>query len=147
MSLGSSFDNDERMLTGQSQIAEINMTPFVDVVLVLLIIFMITAPFAISGVDVRLPDSRAKSVRMTDDPVVVSINEKGLFYLGKIEVKENELSEKLKGAVGSQKDTTVYIRADRRVTYDKVMRAMSEIHSAGVFRIGMLGEAAGPPAK
>lgn len=136
-------DSDSSSGFGQTRIAEINMTPFVDVVLVLLIIFMITAPFAISGVDVRLPDSRVKSIAMNDDPVVISVSAAGTFFLGKHEVPLNELAEKVKGVVGSAKDTTVYIRADRSVMYEKVMAAMGEIHRAGVFRIGMLGESRG----
>jgi TolR protein len=122
-------------------ISEINITPFVDVILVLLIIFMVTAPFAVSGVNVQLPQSKAKPLKLTGDPLVLSISSSGDFYLSKIEVDQEDLVEKIRAAIGSNKEASIYIRADKAVPYGKVMLAMGAAQSAGVAKIGMMGEA------
>lgn len=125
---------------GQGMITDINITPFVDVILVLLIIFMVTAPFAVSGVNVQLPTNKAKPLSLAGDPVVLSVNEKGLFYLGKTEVPTQELVAKLKAIRGDDRESSIYIRADKRVSYAKVMEAMTAAQAAGILKIGMMGE-------
>jgi len=132
---GSGFFGRQKMFT------DINVTPFVDVVLVLLIIFMVTAPFAVSGVNVQLPQSQAKPLKLSGDPLVLSVNAAGEFYLSKLKVPEEELVDKIKAAIGSQKDAAIFIRADKAVAYAKVMEAMGAAQSAGVAKIGMMGEA------
>jgi len=128
-------------------LADINITPFVDVMLVLLIIFMVTAPFAVSGVDIQLPKSRSKTLSLGQDPVVVSVSERGEFFLGKKAIKKEELVGKIQTAIAGQDQPTVFIRADRDVVYAKVMEAMSAAQTAGAKRIGMMGEGSGQGAK
>lgn len=126
----------------QGMLADINITPFVDVVLVLLIILMVAAPFAVSGVDVRLPSSKAKPLSLGGDPLILSITSDGKFVLGKSRIPSRELADKLKVARGAEKEASIYIRADRAVPYGKVMEAMAAAQQAGIHRIGMLGESA-----
>ena len=121
-------------------LAEINMTPFVDVCLVLLIIFMVTAPFAVSGINVRVPQTQAKALSMSNESLILSVTKKGEFYLGKNKVLENELVPKIKAAAGGADKTPIFIRADKEVPYEKVMVAMAAAQNAGVERIGMIGE-------
>jgi biopolymer transport protein ExbD len=141
--MGVSFDRDNSagFFGKQGMLTEINITPLVDVMMVLLIILMVAAPFAVSGVDVRLPSSKAKTMALTGDPVVLSVTPSGQYFLGKSSVSSKDLVEKLKAAKGSEKDPGFYIRADRAVPYGKVMEAMAAAQRAGFSRIGMLGEA------
>jgi biopolymer transport protein TolR len=134
-SSGSGFFGKSGMIT------EINITPFVDVILVLLIIFMVTAPFAVSGVNVQLPQSKAKPLKLSGDPLVLSISSSGDFFLSKVEIDQDELVEKIKAAIGGGKESSIYIRADKAVPYGKVMLAMGAAQAAGVSKIGMMGEA------
>lgn len=122
-------------------ISEINMTPFVDVCLVLLIIFMVTAPFAISGVNVQLPKStQTKPLSISNDSLVLSISKQGDFYLGKVYVKNTDLVSKIKNSIKNQTIPAIFIRADADVPYNKVMLAMTAAQKAGIEKIGMVGE-------
>ncbi|APJ02413.1 ExbD/TolR family protein [Silvanigrella aquatica] len=122
-------------------ISEINMTPFVDVCLVLLIIFMVTAPFAISGVNVQLPKTtQTKPLSLSGESLVLSINKKGDFYLGKTQVRETNLVAEIKKSIKQTEVPALFIRADDGVPYGKVMIAMTAAQRAGVERIGMVGE-------
>ena len=138
--LGDSDGGSSGFFGKQSMISEINITPFVDVILVLLIIFMVSAPFAVSGVNVKLPQSVAKPLKLSGDPLVLSVNANGDFFLAKVEVDQDELVDKIKAAIGSRKDASIYIRADKAVPYAKVMQAMGAAQAAGVSQIGMMGE-------
>lgn len=141
MSLGGDGDSGGSGFFGrQGMITEINITPFVDVILVLLIIFMVTAPFAVSGVNVQLPRNQAKPLALSGDPLVVSVSEAGEFYLGKNRVLGSELTAKIKAAVQGEKEASLYIRADKKVPYGRVMEAMAAAQIAGVRKIGMMGE-------
>ncbi len=142
MSVSFDRENTGGAFGKQGMLAEINITPLVDVMMVLLIILMVAAPFAVSGVDVRLPSSKAKTMAITGDPIVLSVTPSGQFFLGKSQVASKDLVEKLKAAKGSEKDPGFYIRADRAVPYGRVMEAMAAAQRAGMLRIGMLGEAA-----
>ena len=138
------IDNDNDFSGGRRKanfISEINMTPFVDVCLVLLIIFMVTAPFAISGVNVQLPKtSQAKPLSLSGESLVLSINKKGEFYLGKVYVKDSNLVSQIKNSIKDQDRPAIFIRADDGVPYGKVMAAMTAAQKAGVERIGMVGD-------
>lgn len=123
-----------------SALVEINMTPFVDVCLVLLIIFMVTAPFVISGVNVKLPETKAQKISMSDDPLVLTVTQQGAFFINKKEIPEKNLTAVLKETQGNQKKSIIFIRADKRVPYGKVMVAMSSAQLAGIQKIGMIGE-------
>jgi biopolymer transport protein TolR len=140
-------EGGESQFARTSMLAGINITPFVDVMLVLLIIFMVTAPFAVSGVDIQLPRSKAKTLSLGNDPVVVSVSTQGEFFLGKKAVRRDELVGKIQTAIAGQELPTVFIRADRDVVYAKVMEAMAAAQSAGAKKIGMMGEASGGDAK
>jgi TolR protein len=138
------IDNENGFNDGRRKtnfISEINMTPFVDVCLVLLIIFMVTAPFAISGVNVQLPKtSQSKPLSLSGESLVLSINKKGEYYLGKVYIKDINLIKQIKNSIKEQDNTAIFIRADDGVPYGKVMAAMTAAQKAGVKRIGMVGE-------
>jgi biopolymer transport protein TolR len=134
----SEFDENHK---GRPRVlAEINMTPFVDVCLVLLIIFMVTAPFAISGVNVQVPKTHSKPLSMSSQSLILSISKDGEFYLGKNKIEQNNLVSAIKNAMGEQNKVPLFIRADKEVQYDKIMIAMAAAQNAGVDRIGMIGE-------
>lgn len=147
MNLGDGGNEGGGFFGRQGMMTEINITPFVDVILVLLIIFMVTAPFAVSGVNVQLPQSQAKPLKLSGDPLVLSVTPQGLFYLQKMEVPEAELVPKIKAAIGNDTAASIYIRADKSVPYGKVMEAMGAAQAAGVSKIGMMGESRSPDKK
>lgn len=142
MGMGLGENNSDGFFGKQGAISEINITPLVDVMMVLLIILMVAAPFAVSGVSVQLPSSKAKPIALGANPIVLSINTSGQFYLGKSLVGAKDLVDKLRAARGSEKDVGIYIRADKFVPYGRVMEAMAAAQRAGIHRIGMLGESA-----
>ncbi|WP_028584265.1 protein TolR [Desulfogranum mediterraneum] len=119
-------------------VAEINVTPLVDVMLVLLIIFMVTAPMMTQGLEVDLPTTTAKALRQHEEPVVVSIHEDGEIYLGKIKVSAGLLRQQLAGLSAEQKEEPVYLRADKKVPYGFVVATMADIKSAGFQKLGMI---------
>ena len=125
----------------RAPMAEINVTPLVDVMLVLLIIFMVTAPLMTAGVPVDLPDSRAKPLDQQQQPVEISIERDGTLHVDKDEVSEDMLPDVLsqvaqKGENG--KPPQVFLRADRGLDYGKVMRVMGELNRAGLNRVALL---------
>lgn len=123
--------------------AQINVTPFVDVMLVLLVIFMITAPMMQQGMQVNLPKTEAKAMTVKDEPTIVTIDRSGRAFLGKEEIPQGQLKAKLSSLFASKNKKEVFLKADRDVPYGDVIRAMSEIKGAGVERLGMLTEPAG----
>jgi len=123
-------------------VAEINMTPFVDVVLVLLIIFMITSPLALSGVNILLPKEHSKPVHFKTEPAVLSVTETGDYFLDKVPVKPEDLSDKLKLLQGSQTDFWLYVRGDKRVPYGSVMFALALAQRVGIKNLSLLSEPA-----
>ncbi|SDA35123.1 biopolymer transport protein TolR [Sphingomonas sp. NFR15] len=125
----------------RAPMAEINVTPLVDVMLVLLIIFMVTAPLMTAGVPVDLPDSRAKPLDQEQQPVEISIERDGTLHVGKDEVSEDMLPDVLsqiakKGENG--KPPQIFLRADKGLDYGKVMRVMGELNRAGLNRVALL---------
>jgi biopolymer transport protein TolR len=123
--------------------SQINVTPFVDVMLVLLVIFMITAPMMQQGMQVNLPKTEAKAMTVKDDPIIVTIDRSGRAFLDKGEVPQGQLKAKLAALFASKSKKEVFLKADRDVPYGDVIRAMAEIKGAGVERLGMLTEPAG----
>ncbi len=121
-------------------LVDINMTPFVDVCLVLLIIFMVTAPFAVTGVDVKLPKSQAKSLSLNQESIILSVTKNGSFFLGKKEYTSKNLVEALQELSKNKQESTLFIRADESVPYKFVMQGMESAQIAGINRIGMIGE-------
>lgn len=128
--------------TGNSDrlMSDINVTPFVDVMLVLLIIFMVAAPMMIEGVEVSLPQATSQPLATEQEQLIVSLNQKGDIFLNDYQVQLNELREKLDSIIKGQADREVYLRADKEIPYGVVVRVMSEIKDAGVERLGMVTE-------
>jgi len=120
--------------------ADINVTPLVDVMLVLLIIFMVTAPMLQMGIDVNLPRVKAKSVDVAEEKLVLTINGAKEIFLNKSRMPLSELGIKLKHIFTSRIEREVYLRADRNVPYGFVVEVMAEIRKAGVDKLGMITE-------
>ena len=129
--------------------AEINVTPLVDVMLVLLIIFMVTAPLLTAGVPVDLPESRAKALDQADKPVDLALDGRGRIFIGKQGVSEADLPAKLE-AIAARAPLNlppqVMLRADRALPYERVMRVMGELNRAGLNRVALMTDVAGGPA-
>ena len=125
----------------RAPMAEINVTPFVDVMLVLLIIFMVTAPLLMAGVPVNLPDSRAGALDQDQKPVQVSLDGEGRVFLDDDEVALAALPERLAGIAAARmgKDSPqVFLRADRGLDYGQVMAVMGELNHAGLKRVALV---------
>lgn len=126
--------------TGGGFLNEINVTPFVDVMLVLLIIFMVTAPLMTQGVEVDLPTTKTvKNLPQDSDHLVLSIKKDGSIFLDEYKVGPDELEDHLKRLVASQKKQ-LFLRADKEVAYGLVVQVMGEIKSAGIDRLGIVAE-------
>jgi biopolymer transport protein TolR len=121
--------------------ASINVTPFVDVMLVLLVIFMVTAPLMYQGMDVNLPETTTQALRVRDDPLILSVKKDGKFYLGRTEVKESELQTKLEALFDARASKDIFLRADRDAPYGIVVKAMAAARLAGSTRLGIVTEA------
>ena len=122
--------------------SEINVTPFVDVMLVLLIIFMVTAPMMNQGLEVDLPDANANSLPADteDDMLTLSITESGQYYINKREILSEELAAKLSAIAEANPDQAVYLKADANVPYERVAQLMAACTQAGITKIGMVTE-------
>src|SRR6266478_1763454 len=123
-------------------IAEINVTPLVDVMLVLLVIFMITAPLLQVGVPVDLPKTSAQQVGGKDEPLVVSVNSKDEVFLGETKYELNDLADKLKAVHDEKPDQRVFIRGDKTINYGRMMEVMGVVIDSGFRQLGLLGEQA-----
>ncbi len=119
-------------------VAEINVTPLVDVMLVLLIIFMVTAPMMTQGLEVDLPATTTKALKQSEKPTVVSIRKDGKIYLGKVEVSGSLLIQQLAKMNDEQKQESIYLRADKEVAYRIVVSTMADIKAAGFSKLGMI---------
>jgi biopolymer transport protein TolR len=123
--------------------SEINVTPFVDVMLVLLIIFMVSAPLLTVGVPIDLPKSQAKSLQQDNEPLTVSVKIDGQVYLQNNEIKLDDLVTKLKAIIDARKgglDDLIYVRGDKKVDYGTMMRVMGRISGAGYHRVALVTE-------
>jgi biopolymer transport protein TolR len=120
--------------------AEINMTPFIDVMLVLLIIFMVAAPLLATGVPIDLPQTKAAALNIDQKPVSIAIDEKGDLYLMDQPVQMNQLVAKLQEAAKSGFDERIYVRGARSVNYGRVAEVMSLITSAGFKKVALVTE-------
>ena len=125
-------------------IAEINVTPLVDVMLVLLVIFMITAPLLQVGVPVDLPKTSAQQVGGKDEPLVVSVNSKDEVFLGETKYELKDLADKLKAVHEEKPDQRVFIRGDKAINYGRMMEVMGVVIDSGFRQLGLLGEQAQP---
>ncbi|MFQ5586792.1 MAG: protein TolR [Thermodesulfobacteriota bacterium] len=124
----------------KSVLSQINVTPLVDVMLVLLIIFMVTAPMMQEGIDVNLPKVTAGGVTAGDEPLVVTIDRKGNLFLERRKMTPGQFGKKLTAIQKRKKETMVLLRADAKVPYGYVVKAMAEIRKAGIQKVGMVTE-------
>ncbi len=121
-------------------LSEINVTPFVDVTLVLLIIFMVTAPMMQQGVDVDLPETTTQPLRVRDEPLILTVQKTGKYYLGRREIPVDELRSKLEAIFEGRDSKEIFLRADHEAPYGLVVKALAAAREAGATRLGMVTE-------
>ena len=132
-----------RLDHGESELGEIhdiNVTPFIDVMLVLLIIFMVAAPLATVDVKVNLPASSSQPQPRPEKPIYLSVKADKSMFLGNDPVTEANMINALDSLTAGKKDTTVFFRADKTVDYETMMKVMDTLHQAGYLKIGLVGE-------
>lgn len=132
----------QRPTSRRTVLAQINVTPFVDVMLVLLIIFMITAPMMEKGVDVALPEvENAPNLSSIKEPLVITLTRKGTIMIGNNTVEDvTKLPPVLQQVLSEREDKTVYLEADRAVPYGNVVKVMAAVKQAGVVKLGMVAQ-------
>ena len=118
--------------------SEINVTPFVDVMLVLLIIFMVAAPLLTVGVQVDLPESNADSLQSDNEPLELTISKDGNIYIQETEINIKELIPKLIAITDNRLDTKIYVRGDEVINYGKVMRVLGELSGSGFSKVALI---------
>ena len=121
-------------------LSEINVTPFVDVMLVLLIVFMITAPLMTVGVPVDLPKVKAKSIAEAVEPLVITVNAEGAIFIQDTEVELENLVPRLAAITDNRPDTRIYLRGDKSINYGRVLEVMGTINVAGFTRVALVAE-------
>ncbi|PKU25609.1 ExbD/TolR family protein [Telmatospirillum siberiense] len=126
-------------------LSEINVTPFIDVMLVLLIIFMVAAPLMMVGVPLKLPKTTAQTVHKPQRPVVVSLDKDGGLFFDQERLAPDKLSERLSMAIKADPETVVYVRADKTIDYGRIMDLLGKVGSAGVARLSLVAEGQLPP--
>ena len=137
-----------RFARGRYQpMAEINVTPFVDVMLVLLIIFMVAAPLLNVGVPVDLPKTEAKPITGQDEPLVVSVDAKGDIFLQDTKVGQDELLPRLRAISANKPDQRIFVRGDKAISYGRVMEVMGMINGAGFTKVALVAEQPAAPAR
>ena len=122
----------------RSPISEINVTPFVDVMLVLLIIFMVTAPLLSSGIKINLPESSSILKNEKNEPITISLNAKGKIFINKKVFTKVKLITKLKALEKVNKNLKIYVKADKSINYGKVMELMTAINKAGFKKVALV---------
>jgi biopolymer transport protein TolR len=123
---------------GRTTMSEINVTPMVDVMLVLLIIFMVTAPLIQQGVKVNLPETKAAPVESNEKKLILSVDSSQRVFLGDVEVPLDDLEEKLKSNAKAQADKELYLHADKEIPYGVVVDVMAAAQRAGISNLGMI---------
>ncbi|PWC41683.1 ExbD/TolR family protein [Azospirillum sp. TSO22-1] len=127
-------------------VAEINVTPFIDVMLVLLVIFMVAAPLMMVGVPVQLPKTAAQKVSQPRQPVVVSVDRDGRVFLRDAELAPADVGPRLSALAREDPDAVVYVRGDRLLSYGRVMEVMGQVSQAGFARVSLMAEGPAAPA-
>src|SRR6516164_6433329 len=118
--------------------ADINVTPMVDVMLVLLVIFMVTAPLLTVGIPVNLPQTKAEPLSNPDEPLVVTVNAKGEIYLQETSIADEALVPRLQAITANKPDTKIFVRGDKAIDYGRVMQVMGMIKSAGFTQVALV---------
>ncbi len=121
-------------------LAEINVTPFVDVMLVMLVVFMVTAPLLTAGVQVDLPKAQAKPLPQDSKPLEISINQEGAIFLVETEVELDELVPRLMAIAENNTETRIYVRGDTRLDYGKVMAVIGAINAGGFTKVALVAD-------
>jgi biopolymer transport protein TolR len=142
---GSSARNASRR--SRSGFNDINMTPFIDVMLVLLIVFMISAPMMTSGVAVDLPQAKSSSLPGNDEPLTITVRADGSVYIQESQTKTEELGVKLQSILGEKKETRIFVRGDRAIDYGLVMKVIGEVNAAGFSKVALLTDNTAAPAR
>jgi biopolymer transport protein TolR len=138
---GSSFDEGGDDFGSYRPMAEINVTPLVDVMLVLLIIFMVAAPLMMVGVPLDLPKTDAAKVEKTREPVIVSIDKDGKFFIGEAEVPDEVLITRLMDLREKDGEAPIYVRGDKGIEYGAIMQLLGKIGQAGFPKVSLIAEA------
>jgi biopolymer transport protein TolR len=120
--------------------SEINVTPFVDVMLVLLVIFMVTAPLMQQGMDVNLPETTTQPLQLSEEPLVLTVQRDGRTFLAREEIAADGLAAKLAAVFAARGDKELFLQADREAPYGLVVKAMAAARSAGVTKLGIVTE-------
>jgi biopolymer transport protein TolR len=123
---------------GKRFMSDINVTPLVDVMLVLLVIFMVTAPMLMQGVDVNLPTTKTAAIKSQEDPLILTVDKKGDIYLENHLVKIEDLGNKMETIFKYRREKEVLLRADKDLPYGVVIKVMAEVKKAGVTKLGMV---------
>src|SRR5437016_12900676 len=121
--------------------SEINVTPLVDVMLVLLVIFMVTAPLLTVGVPVDLPQTQAPAINEPKEPLVITLNREGVIYVQETTIETDALVPKLQAITGANPDAVIYVRGDKDINYGRVLEVMSLVSSAGFRKVSLVAEA------
>jgi biopolymer transport protein TolR len=123
-----------------SPMHEINVTPFVDVMLVLLIVFMVTAPLLTVGVPIELPESRGQQLQTNKEPLTISVQKDGKVYIQETEVQLSDLATRLRAIAKSGYEETIFVRGDKGIDYGTVMKVMSRIKAGGFTKVSLVTE-------
>jgi len=143
--LGSPSRNGRSRRGNYRPMSEINVTPFVDVMLVLLIVFMVAAPLLTVGVPVDLPKAQAPAINENKEPLVVSVNAAGKIFLQETTVEDDSLVPRLQAITNNNPEASIYVRGDKSINYGRVLEIMSMISAAGFSKVSLVAES--PTAK
>lgn len=124
--------------TSRATMSEINVTPFVDVMLVLLVIFMVTAPMMQQGLEVNLPKTSSTGMEVAEDPFILVVDSSARIKVAQIQISLPDLKDKLKAIFQTRKDKQIYIQADKKVSYGTVAEVMAEVRGAGILNINLV---------
>ena len=134
--MGAELDNQS---TGRRRVlSEINITPFVDVMLVLLIIFMVTAPMMQQGLDVELPETVSAGISVPDDPFILLIKKNKKIFIGTAEISSRDLGKKVQAILQARKDKHIYVQADKNVAYAVVADTLAQLQSVGLYQVSLV---------
>lgn len=130
-----------------NNMSDINVTPFVDVMLVLLIVFMVTAPLMTVGISVDLPEAEASSINEKTEPLTISVNDKGEIYLQETQVELDQLIPRLKAITEENNETRIFVRGDHKINYGAVVQVMGALNTSGFNKVALLAELPSPNKK
>jgi biopolymer transport protein TolR len=137
---GRSVGNGNGRRTTYRPMSEINVTPMVDVMLVLLIVFMVTAPLLTVGVPVDLPQTQAPAINEQKEPLVISVNAEGKLFLQNTEVSNDDLVPRLQAITSNNASASIYVRGDRTINYGRVLEVMGLVSAAGFNKVSLIAE-------